>query len=300
VDNYLNDEKKTINMKVAWIFICILLLSLAGLTGCISLPSGGSGGEGTPTTTRGVKATQVSEVILVSNVTPSVVYENSVATLTAKIENHGSEVAKNAFIQATRISGDITIDNENPISLGDIEKPIKGKPIPSYQSWSLTAGTRSGDVKITLKYDYLTWAAGDVQIYDLDKLKTDEKLMNEAQSSAGILSFDGSKAPLKISINDNGPFYYTTTHTSDKLILSIENAGSGRVIDNKVKATIKIGDTYCKNGETIDLRFVGSTDVICDFTLPKPSDYKTSVLLDVKLEYTYEVSSTQHIEITKL
>ena len=286
-----------------FVWITAIIFSLILLAGCtipgtnIELPEPG-GGTTTTTIPGGgvIRSTEVSGVELEITTSPSTIYEESSFTLMATVKNLGSETAKDVTIQAAKESGDFTLD-ESEKSLGDLEPPIKERIIPTYQTWDVTAGKRSGKINVRVKYSYSTKTAADIQIYDLDKLKMNKDLMEEAQSSPGILSFEGSKAPVKVSVQDAGPYYYTSTHTRDKIIFSIENVGNGIVKDNKIKTTIKIGDSYCKNGEDVDLKFVGSTEIICDFDLPKPTDYKTTIPFDVSLEYSYEITGSKSIQI---
>jgi hypothetical protein len=253
-----------------------------------------------PTTqAKGIKSTQVASVTLDLSTSPTTIYENSGFLLIATVKNPGSEVASNVKIKAVRESGDFTLD-ESEKSLGNLEPPIKERILPSYQNWDVRAGERSGKITVRLKYDYKTRAGGDIVVYDLDKLKKDQKLMNEAQASAGILSFEGSKSPVKVFLTDSGAYFYSQSHTKDKIIISIQDAGDGIVSDMQVRATIKIGTIVCKNNEIINLRFAGSTDVICDFDLPKPSNYKTTIPLSIEMSYTYETSASKDISIIKL
>ena len=278
-----------------YLFAVLLPIFLLGFCDWLPLPPTTK----QPTEAKGIKSTEVSSVTLDLSITPTTIYENSVFTLTATVKNPGSEVASNAKIKAVRESGELTLD-ESEKSLGNLEPPVKERIIPYYQNWDVRAGKRSGKITVTLKYDYKTRAGGDIVVYDLDKLKKDEKLMKEAQASAGILSFEGSKSPVKVFLTDSGPYFYSSARTSDRIIFSIQDSGKGIVSDMQVKATIKIGGSYCKNNEVIDLRFAGSTDVICDFNLPRPSDYKTTVPFSIEITYTYETSASRDISIIKL
>jgi hypothetical protein len=255
--------------------------------------------RGNVTEAKGIKSTQVSSLTLDLSISPTTIYENSDFVLMATVKNSGTEVANNVKIKAERESGELKLD-EKEISLGSLDPPIRERILPAYQSWDVHAGQRSGKITVKLKYDYKTRAGGDIVIYDLEKLKKDQKLMTEAQTSAGILSFEGSKAPVKVFLTDNGAYFYSPSRTKDKIIFSIQDSGNGIVTDMQVKATIKIGNEYCKNNEVIDLRFAGSTDIICDLTLPKPTEYKTTIPFNVEISYTYETSASQDILIAKL
>ena len=257
--------------------------------------------EGNVTEAKGIKSTQVSSLTLDLSISPTTIYENSDFVLMATVKNPGTEVASNVKIKAERESGEFKLD-EKEISLGSLDPPIKERILPTYQSWNVHAGQRSGRITVKLKYDYKTRAGGDIVVYDLEKLKKDQKLMSEAEASPAILSFEGSKAPVKVFVKDEGAYqyFYSPTHTKSKIIFSIQDAGNGIVTDMQVKATIKIGNEYCKNNEVIDLRFAGSTDIICDLTLPKPAEYKTTIPFNVEISYTYETSASQDISIAKL
>jgi hypothetical protein len=283
------------------LYAFVLLLPVFLLASCLDIFNLGPtfGEQKQPTEGKGIKSTTVSSVTLDLSVTPGTIYENSSFLIRATVKNPGSEIATNTRIKATKESGDFTLD-ETEKPLGDLEPPIKERVIPYYQDWDVSAGERSGKISIRLKYDYKTRAGGDIVVYDLDKIKRDEKLMNEAQTSAGILSFEGSKAPIKVSVGDNGAYLYSATHTKDKIMFSIEDSGNGMVTDMQVKVTIKIGDYYCKNNELVDLKFTGSVDIPCDLNLQKPSDYKTTIPFEVEVTYSYETSASKDISITKL
>jgi hypothetical protein len=247
---------------------------------------------------KAVKSTLVSSVTLSLTTEPTTIYKNSVFTLTATVTNPGTEVASNARIKATRESGDFILDESEKL-LGNLEPQPKGKTVTYRQSWSVTAGERSGSIAVRVKYDYVTKAGGDIVIYDLEKVNRDEKLRSEAQASPGILAFEGSSSPLKISLTDNGPFYYSPTHTTDRIFFSVENGGNGIVSDMKIRATIKIGNKFCKNNEVINLEAAGTANIECSFDLAKPSDYKTTIPFSIEIGYTYETSASKSISITK-
>jgi len=249
----------------------------------------------TPSTgaAKGIKSTKVSSLTLDLNTTPTTIYENSAFTLAATIKNPGSEVATNIKIKAVRESGDFTLD-ESEKSLNDLE-PKK----TSSQSWNVNAGKRSGKLSVTLKYNYLTKASGDILIYDWDKVKLSKKLTDEFKASAGILSFEGSNAPVEVSVEDSGPLNYSSTHTKDKIKFFVKDKGNGLVTDMKVNVMIKIKDNYCKNKEFVTLNPEGSAEIECNIDLQKPSDYKTSIPFQVEVSYTYETSASKEISLVK-
>jgi hypothetical protein len=242
---------------------------------------------------KGIKSTKVSSLTLDLNTTPTTIYENSAFTLAATIKNPGSEVASNIKIKAVRESGEFTLD-ESEKSLNDLE-PQK----TSSQSWNVNAGKRSGKLSVTLKYNYLTKASGDILIYDWDKVKLSKKLTEEFKASAGILSFEGSNAPVEVSVEDSGPLNYSSTHTKDELKFFVKDKGNGLVTDMKVNVMIKIKDNYCKNKEFVALNPEGSAEIECNIDLQKPSDYKTSIPFQVEVSYTYETSASKEISLVK-
>jgi hypothetical protein len=286
------------NRSYLFALLLPVFLTTADFCSQLQLPQA----RGNVTEAKGIKSTQVSSLTLDLSISPTTIYENSDFVLMATVRNPGTEVASNVKIKAERESGEFKLD-EKEISLGSLDPPIRERILPAYQSWDVHAGQRSGKITVKLKYDYKTRAGGDIAVYVSERIKKDQKLMTEAQTSAGILSFEGSKAPVKVFLIDNGAYFYSESNKEiypKQIIFSIQDAGNGIVTDMRIKATIKIGDKYCKNNEAIDLRFAGSTDIICDLPLPTPAGYKTTIPFNVEISYTYETSASLDIPVAKL
>ena len=291
-------------MKKDEFYLLVLILPLI-VAGCTlpglhpSKPSQSSSGfqaRQLTTPTGGLEMT-----LSLSNPEPFV---NSTFTVMANVKNVGSSDATDIKVKLAKVSGDFDIIPKDWQSLGTLPRPVEDRESSTQYAWTVTAGERSGELEATLKYKYTTEAKGDIIVYNINYVTSSNKILQEAQSSPGIKSFDGTAAPITISVNDNGPIYYRG-ESSNTIVFYLTNSGNGLVYDpdsgeniRHVRVTIKIGDTICKDNEDVQLNFVGSTPIKCEFD--PATDTKKSVTFDVKVTYYYEETSKISVNVKKV
>jgi len=210
-------------------------------------------------------------------------------SVNASIKNLGGSDAENVQIKLSLLSGDFRIEQMNWQNIGKLAK----KSSTSYLWKVAVAGDRGGELEALLKYRYKTVARGNILVYNFEYANSSKSILQEAQSSRGILSFKGEAAPVMVSVDDTGPFYYKSGKENN-ITFYVSNGGKGLVYDPEqgsrirhVRVTIKVGDVYCKNNEDIELNFDDKErkPVYCQFNAA--TETKTSIPFTVEVSYYY-------------
>ncbi len=286
-------------MKIKEALQLFILLFVVFVAGCVQTPTGGETGE--TGNKSSVISTQFGEVLLSLEDLPSQILINDQNTFTIKVENQGSEDARNVLATVKKKLGDFTFEgdlNQLQLTFVDLEKKLPGKIYYDQKPILISTGSVTGNavLEVTVDYDYSTELTGSVDVYNYDYLKAKIDLLKEILETPSISYSYVSKAPLVVQVIDHGPYFYRSLNGQDTGYLEfvIINSGDGIVkyggkIRN-VKVTIRIGDTVCKNDELVELSFVDNTKkIMCSFNIPS-IDTSDSLPIYVSAEYTYEIT----------
>jgi len=283
--------------KSLWVVALIPVLLMAGCTESLNeFLEGGTGGGGKIVKRGEGVSTEFAKLSVdVESIEP--VTPGSTFTVSVDISNEGDSNAENVKASLKRFTGDFNVLSEDCTS-SLLEKKSES---PLTCEWDVEAGERSGDLILTLTYDYQSRAEGDILVYNLE----DASIKEEAESASGVPSdsFKGTAAPIVIVVNETKPVTYKGTPKTASYEFDLVNPNEeGRV--SNVKVTIKIGDEVCVDKELSEseVKKLNSGERTwkkdCKFTPPQ-TDSKTSVPFSVEVKYTYREDREIYVEVSE-
>lgn len=219
------------------------------------------------------------------------------------IENRGGDVARGIQVRliglptgATGFSGNFDNPDGLPTELYPPETGTAGEP--ATLEWDLIAPESQTDITYPaeglIEYSYASHVESLVALANRDWLRSlpPDKRKSESDKQ-GTVSGGIQNGPIHATIKPS-------TSTGSRLILDIQNVGSGTLKNNEIRTVKVTGMTCSKLSSPVRMIRGESKQFRCEPTeSPTEQERWKNIRIDVDLEYDYSVSRTIDIRVLK-